>query len=205
MRGLAVKQQADMLADSRRADSYVNITSGGGSSAKDLLAEAETLGLSGQASQTSYVVARVAAGREHAACQRIMRMGCVADVFPLERMALWRANGMWELRREPVWPGYVLVEPRYSLEQEDLDALRSVGTLNPAESALIARLAGPDHVIGASQGVIEHGQLRVDFGPLAGLEKLVQRIDRHRRMAWLAIEPGQGRRLAVALEVTSKS
>ena len=134
------------------------------------------------------------------ACARALRTGLVADAFELTRMALRRVRGTWIAAAEPVGPGDVLAEPAEGADPEDLGA---VGALGGLESALVRRLGGSSHVIQVSQGRIEDGELRVLFGPLAGLEPLVAHIDRHRRLAWL--EPEPGRRLAVGLEVTSKT
>ena len=129
-----------------------------------------------------------------------MRSGLATEAFELSRVTLRRAGGVWVAAAEPVWPGYVLAD---AASQEAVEELGAVGSLTAAESALVRRLGGSAHVIQLSQGHIAGGRLVVDFGPLMGLEALVARIDRHRRLAWL--EPEPGRRLAVGLEVTSKS
>ena len=151
----------------------------------------------------AYLVLRAPRG-ERSACARALRAGA-ADAFELTRIVLRREAGTWVARAEAVWPGYVLAEPTPFLAADDLaaDDLAAVGALTTAESALVRRLGGAPHVIQASQGRIEAGRLVVDFGPLVGLEPLVMKIDRHRRLAWLGSEPG--RSFAVGLEVTSKS
>ena len=118
-------------------------------------------------------------------------------------MVLRRESGIWIAHAEPLWPGYVLAMAATGVTQDDHARLGASGQLSATESALLDRLCGPDHVIPISEGVIEGGRLRVQFGPLAGLEPLVRRIDRHRRLAWL--DAGSGRQLAVGLEVTAKS
>lgn len=147
----------------------------------------------------SYLVLRAARGAR-SACARAMRSGLATEAFELSRVTLRRAGGVWVAAAEPVWPGYVLAG---AASQEAVEELGAVGSLTAAESALVRRLGGSAHVIQLSQGHIADGRLVVDFGPLMGLEALVTRIDRHRRLAWL--EPEPGRRLAVGLEVTSKS
>ena len=146
----------------------------------------------------AYLVLRAPRG-ERLACARALRAGAV-DAFELTRIVLRREAGTWVARAEAVWPGYVLAEPAPGM---DADTLAAVGALTTAESALVRRLGGASHAIQASQGRIEAGRLVVDFGPLVGLERLVTKIDRHRRLAWLGPEPG--RSFAVGLEVTSKS
>lgn len=111
---------------------------------------------------------------------------------------------MWVARTESVWPGYVLAEPARGTDAVHVaEELVAVGTLTAGESALVRRLGGDAHVIQPSQGRITDGELTVLFGPLMGLEPLVTKIDRHKRLAWLAV--GQGGGLPVCLEVTSKS
>ena len=149
--------------------------------------------------KSSYLVLRAARGAR-SACARAMRSGLATEAFELSRVTLRRAGGVWVAAAEPVWPGYVLAS---AASQEAVEELGAVGSLTAAESALVRRLGGSAHVIQLSQGHIAGGRLVVDFGPLMGLEALVARIDRHRRLAWL--EPEPGRRLAVGLEVTSKS
>lgn len=147
----------------------------------------------------SYVVLRAPRGAR-VACSRALCSGLFSDAFELARVSLRRTGGTWVARTEPVWPGYVLAEPAPGVAEKDLGA---VGSLGPFESALVRRLGGAAHVIQPSQGRVVGGRLVVDFGPLAGLEPLVSKIDRHHRLAWL--EPEPGRRIPVGLEVTSKS
>lgn len=154
-------------------------------------------------------MAQAALGKEDAACARLVRTGLVKDAFCPRRQTLRRVKGVWTIFTDPVWPGYVLATPAAALGDKDLAALRAAGWLSAAESQLIDRLCGSMRTVLISEGVIENGRLHVSFGPLKGLEPLVKKIDRHRRMAWLEL-PGAGpqapaRRMGVALEVTSKT
>ncbi|HIZ46132.1 MAG TPA: antitermination protein NusG [Candidatus Olsenella pullistercoris] len=147
-----------------------------------------------------YLVLSCAAGRERSACERALATGLATEAFSPLRVTLFREGGIWVARTAALWPGYVLSAPAHPRAAEKLGA---IGSLTPLESALVRRLGGSSHVIQISQGRIEDGRLRVLFGPLMGLEPLVRRIDRHRRMAWLEAEPG--RSVSVGLEVTSKT
>ncbi|MDM8270171.1 hypothetical protein [Thermophilibacter provencensis] len=146
-----------------------------------------------------FVVLRALRG-ERLTCARALRSGLATDAFSPQRVALRREGGTWVAHVEPLWQGYVLAEPAPGVTAEDLGA---VGQLSQLESALVRRLCGSSHVIPVSEGRIQSGQLTVLFGPLMGLEPLVRKIDRHKRLAWL--EPEPGRRIPVGLEVTSKS
>lgn len=156
--------------------------------------------LAPEKNNSPYLVLRAGRAGERACAERALRSGLARDAFSLARVALRREHGAWVARTEAIWPGYVLVEPAEGIIADDLGA---VGSLTPIESALVRRLGGASHLIPVSEGRIVAGRLEVRFGPLAGLEPLVRRVDRHRRLAWL--EPEPGRRIPVGLEVVSKS
>lgn len=79
----------------------------------------------------------------------------------------------------------------------------------------LLKLCGNDKVIQMSRGRICSGSLVITDGPLAGYERSIRKIDRHKRTAWLEM-PGDGveadrseefpmfRRICVGLEVYEK-
>ena len=71
--------------------------------------------------------------------------------------------------------------------------------------ALLSELAGPNHLIAASEGAIVDGRLVVYSGPLAGREDLVTKIDRHKRVAYLDMSLLGRSSVRMALEVVAKS
>ena len=171
--------------------------------------------------------AHVGSGREEAMARRIMRVseGLVRDAFCLRGQVMRRCEGDWHVEERVLYSGYVFIEAdeaaRVSEALELLAAAPDVldGRLNagagkepiplsPAEEAAIRELGGRRHLVGLSRGRIEAGRLVVDEGPLRGRERLVTRIDRHKRLAWLGGAasglPGRGVP-SVALEVVSKS
>lgn len=198
------KNQASYLAQSITVSTSKNISGGGVPAESFSLGERLRLAnLLTKDNQPRLVALRAPRGAR-VACARALRTGLAVDAFELSCMELHRIRGAWVVEARSAWPGYVLVEPASGVDPSELaDALGAVGALTSLESALVRRLGGATHVIQISQGRIVDGRLAVDFGPLAGLEPLISRIDRHRRLAWL--EPEPGRAIAVGLEVTSKS
>ena len=169
----------------------------------------------------------VGAGREDSIARRIARAGAglVRDAFCLRSQVMRRREGAWVIEERALYPGYVFVEADEAWQVSEALGLLAetpavlggesadeagVGpvALGPAEEAVVCELGGRCHVIGFSRGRIEAGRLVVEEGPLRGRERLVTRIDRHKRLAWLGGAasglPGRGAP-SVGLEVVSKS
>lgn len=141
----------------------------------------------------------VRAGSEAAMARRIMRAaeGAALDAYALRRELLRREEGAWRLRQDVLFPGYVIVETcDPELLGKRLEVLSAfshlvygaggaVGTLTKREAALVRMLGGRDHLVGVSVGEIVSNRLNVTSGPLVGLERLVAKIDRHKRIAYL--------------------
>ena len=194
---------AQALVFERRAT--VNNLAGGGASAESFGTGADARVASELSSyvSTPYLALATRPGCERAAISRALRVPGVTAAFCPSRVTLRRESGVWVARTEPLWPGYVLAEVSPNADEKPLASLRIAGALTASESALVRALGADVRPVPVSEGVIENGRLRVQFGPLAGLEPLVRRVDRHRRLAWL--DAGSGRQLAVGLEVTAKS
>lgn len=125
-----------------------------------------------------------------------------------------RRAGTWRTEYELTFPSYVFISVA---DDEALERGLSVmtarahlprigervATLDSREAELLAALMDQSHVIRVSRGALEDGRLVVQEGPLAGLEHLVTRIDRHRRVAYVSSGLSEGG-LRVGLEVVSK-
>ena len=131
--------------------------------------------------------------------RRVMRAaeGAALDAYALRREMLRREDGAWRLCQDVLFPGYVIVEtcdPELLAKRLEVlsasshlvhGAGNSVGTLTEREAALVRTLGGRDHLVGVSVGEIVSNRLNVTSGPLVGLEGLVAKIDRHKRIAYL--------------------
>lgn len=125
-----------------------------------------------------------------------------------------RRAGAWRTEYELTFPSYVFISVA---DEEALERGLSimtarahlphigerVATLDSREAELLSNLMDQSHVIRVSRGTLEDGCLIVQEGPLAGLEHLVTRIDRHRRVAYVSSGLSGGG-LRVGLEVVSK-
>ena len=71
------------------------------------------------------------------------------------------------------------------------------------EEQFLRGLCGETHHSGMSKGYIRGGHTHVTEGPLRGKERLIRRIDRHKRIARLEL-PGSLRNVNVGLEIYEK-
>ena len=78
--------------------------------------------------------------------------------------------------------------------------------LTSDEQKWLLKIGGEGQKVEMSEGIINAGDLRIMEGPLAGMEKYIKRIDRHKRKAYLEVELfGRMVELQVGLEVVGKS
>lgn len=164
------------------------------------------------------MVVAIASGHEHATARRIARVvgDAASSVFALDRECPRRKGGVWSLERTVAFPGYVFVE---MLDADELEKrltllttpyrLLKVGdapsVLDEDEDAVVRGMGGSEHLISTSIGELVAGSLRVTQGPLFGYERLIARIDTHRRSAWLRPLRHAERGIRVGLEVVAKS
>lgn len=150
-------------------------------------------------------------------CQHYKKKGVLRDVFVFTSERMKRYQGQWHKETVRMFPESLFLE----LSQQELcsDELKKfheyVGTredekrLDPvsvAEEEFLKGLCGKKHHLGMSSGVIENGNTYVTRGPLAGMEKQIYNIDRHKRLARLYVPIRQTKgELVAGLEITEKS
>lgn len=156
--------------------------------------------------------------------ERVCGSSAVADTFVLKRELPFKQNGVWAVRTDVLFPGYVLVcTPNTDLLKTQLNLVTEFhrlvcmgdvpATLAAQEVELIQTLGGNGRTVETSLGEIVNGVLHVTFGPLKGRESLIAKIDRHKRVAyldacsfsWTGTGEGARRMPKVGLEVVAKS
>lgn len=127
-----------------------------------------------------------------------------------------KQNGSWNTLQKILFPGYIF------MITEDVEKLffhlktiegmtKLIGTgndiipLTEEEIIFLQRLGGEEQIVSMSEGIIEGTQVIITSGPLMGMEGLIQKIDRHKRKAWLDLELfGRMQQVEVGLEITKK-
>lgn len=127
-----------------------------------------------------------------------------------------KQNGTWNTLQKVLFPGYIF------MITEDVEKLffhlktiegmtKLIGTgqdiipLKEEEITFLKRFGGEEQIVSMSEGIIEGTQVIITSGPLMGMEGLIQKIDRHKRKAWLDLELfGRMQQVEVGLEITMK-
>lgn len=127
-----------------------------------------------------------------------------------------KQNGTWNTLQKVLFPGYIF------MITEDVEKLffhlktiegmtKLIGTgqdiipLKEEEITFLKRFGGEEQIVSMSEGIIEGTQVIITSGPLMGMEGLIQKIDRHKRKAWLDMELfGRMQQVEVGLEITRK-
>ncbi|QWT52222.1 antiterminator LoaP [Eubacterium sp. MSJ-33] len=136
----------------------------------------------------------------------------------LTRERKQKYRGEWQIRKEKLFPGYLFmdleasqVEPvRQALRKatEHAKVLKTGDELYPIykqEEQLLRRLTGDTTNVAVSVGVIEGDKIIIKKGPLIGMEGMIKRIDRHKRMAVLEVELfNRVSEVKVGLEIVEK-
>lgn len=137
-------------------------------------------------------------GFERDAVQRLKvayGFGAVDARLPVKDY-LRRGKGAWVPTTSVLFPGYVLVSSFAPLDQRRMaqilgEAFYSDGAGEPIrelsddEARLVHSLTAFNTVVGFSRGTLRAGELQVVSGPLAGLESIIGKVDRHKRKAYL--------------------
>ena len=128
-------------------------------------------------------------------------------------------QGSWHMEQKPAFRNCFLIECRDRDDLADIlhrlqcaDILAENITANaiallPEQEVFLRNLMMPEtKKISMSTGYIKDGRTYVTKGPLQGREKMISRIDRHKRLAKLRFAAGNtDRELCAGLEIISKS
>ena len=128
-------------------------------------------------------------------------------------------QGSWHMEQKPAFRNCFLIECRdrddladmlHRLQCADIFAENITANaiaLFPEQEVFLRNLMMPEtKKIPMSTGYIKDGRTYVTKGPLQGREKMISRIDRHKRLAKLRFAAGNtDRELCAGLEIISKS
>lgn len=136
----------------------------------------------------------------------------------LTRERKQKYRGEWQIRKEKLFPGYLFLDLEEAHVESVREALRhatehakvlktgeELYPIHKQEEQFLRRLTGDTTNVAVSVGVIEGDQIIVKDGPLIGMEGMIKRIDRHKRMAMLEVELfNRVSEVKVGLEIVEK-
>lgn len=142
--------------------------------------------------------------------------GYVKRCFVPRKVVNIKRQGKWVITEKALFPGYLLVDTD---DAEDLAVkLRNIEgfsqllttdkklfPLYDNDEIFVEKLYNEKGIFDMSEGYIEGDHIKVTSGPLCGLEGLIKKIDRHKRLAQLELKMfGRTINTSVGLEITEK-
>lgn len=136
-------------------------------------------------------------------CRELVSWDGLQEIVCFQYQRMIRYGGNWHLERRMLLPGYIFLSGIGTISWKESDA-KSV-FLSPSEYPYPREMCQWGNLIGMSGGIIKNGILTVTSGPLKGREKLIRRIDRHKRTAEIEIPFADGKKqVTVGLEIYEK-
>lgn len=149
-------------------------------------------------------------------CKAIVEGPVLTDIFCPQAETMRKLRGSWEKVSEPLFPGYLFAVTDQA--EELLLRLRQVPKLtrllgadftpiplSDGETEFLSRLLNHGHAAEFSTGFIEGDRLVIESGAMEGMEGMVRKIDRHKRIAFLEIDMfGRKVDMRLGLEVVRK-
>ena len=139
------------------------------------------------------------------------------DCFVPQAEYIFKSNGSYEKRIQPLFPGYIFVitdtiDAFYD-ELKKVDGFKRVlkegdffTPISKEEAAFIAGFTDDDYNIGMSEGYILDSKVYITSGPLLGREGVIKKIDRHKRLAIIELYfMGQPQLVRMPLEIVSQN
>lgn len=144
------------------------------------------------------------------ACQNLAAReeGILQEVLCFQYQRMMRYGGGWHLERRTLLPGCIFlsgtgaVMDRYS--RGEWCKGRSMSII-PCRRPYMKEICPQNEVIAMSKGIIRNGRVIVTDGPLEGRERLIVKVDRHKRTAQVEFPFETGNMKAVVgLEIYQK-
>lgn len=142
-------------------------------------------------------------------CPGLVASGKMDEIVCFQYQRMMRYGGRWHLEKRTVLPGYVFLAGTDMMMSEKTGnkagGMKPDISLIPCEAPYLKKLCQDGILIGMSRGIIKNGVPIVTSGPLKGRERLIQRIDRHKRTAEIEIPfAGDRKQVTVGLEIYEK-
>ena len=133
-------------------------------------------------------------------CQKLVEKKELKEVICFEYQQLMRYGGSWHLVTRNLLPGCIFLSGIKVMELKENSL-----SLLPCSRPYLKELCQDGNMIGMSKGIINKGNTIIISGPLKGRERLIRKIDRHKRTARIEIPfTGESILVTVGLEIYEK-
>ncbi len=141
-------------------------------------------------------------------CLQLIDCRGIEEILCFQYQRMIRYGGEWHLERRIVLPGYIFLSGTDVLCKKMWEESQKGSNdifMTPCEVPYLKTMCQNGSLVGISRGIIQNGTVIVTSGPLKGREYLIQKIDRHKRIAEIEIPlAGDRKRMMVGLEIYEK-
>lgn len=131
-------------------------------------------------------------------CRKIVEATILTESFIPRYERMKRYQGEWHKEQLSMFPGYIFlvterVEELFYRLKEVPELTKILGdgrefiSIKDEEKALLQQMGNEEHVTEMSVGYIVGERVVILSGPMKGMEGKIKKIDRHKRMAVLAV------------------
>ena len=142
--------------------------------------------------------------------------GYVQRCFVPRKVVNIKRQGEWIKKEKALFPGYLFIDTndaeKLSQDLRNIEGFNRLLTIDKKifplyenDAIFVEKLYNREGLFDMSEGYIKGDVVKVTAGPLCGLEGLIKKIDRHKRLAFLEFKMfGQTINTSVGLEITEK-
>ena len=149
-------------------------------------------------------------------CRQNISKGALLNAFVFTYDRMRRFQGEWHMEKQLMFPAGVFLESddeatlmeelrRYSKKAKPGAVFKALAPVKKSEEMFLKSLCGESRHLVMSKGVIQDGITQITEGPLRGMEERICRIDRHKRLARLAVPQSISLKKNVTGNATSES
>lgn len=149
-------------------------------------------------------------------CRELMDSDIYENIFVPKRRTYKRYEGAWHKDEKVLFPGYLFVVTEninkvYESLRKIPEYTKVLGTgddicpVSEEEVSFLTSVMNEDYVVEESVGFLIGDEVKIESGPLGGLEGKIQYINRHKREAVIGVDLfGRVSKMTVALEVVKR-
>ena len=149
-------------------------------------------------------------------CRQHLSKRALLNAFVLTYDRMRRFQGEWHVEKQLMFPAGVFLESadeaslmeelrQYRGKAKPGAAFKALTPVKKSEEIFLKSLCGEARHLRMSRGVIQDGITQIIEGPLRGMEERICRIDRHKRLARLAVPQSISLKKNVTGNATSES